>query len=158
MQWPIAPVSSIHGCDGSRQTPIRLKRPAYIGCLSPWWLCHPRRTLVPRRVHWVRTILVVARRLAPIHGWLALRAIRFAAHRGRRHGIPFNLSGFWPVNDEGLLVAVVTLMRSSESHQMVFAPSACGNTRGQACEPRPCGQALNSSSLSCARRTVWPRC
>jgi len=63
-----------------------------------------------------------------------------------------------PVNDEGLPVAVVTLMRSSESHQMVFAPSACGNTRGPACEPGPCGRALNSSSLSCVRRTAGLRC
>jgi len=43
-----------HGCDESRQTPIRIKRAA-IFCLSPWRLGRPRRTLVPQRVQWVHT-------------------------------------------------------------------------------------------------------
>ena len=32
-----------------------------------------------------------------------LRAIRFTAHRGRRHGIPFNCGGLSPVSDQGFL-------------------------------------------------------
>jgi hypothetical protein len=38
---------------------------------------------------------VVAKGPAPIQGWLLLQAIRFAAHRGRRHDIPFNLGGLY---------------------------------------------------------------
>jgi hypothetical protein len=56
----------------------------------------PFHSLVPQCVHRVRTILAVAKRPAPIQGWLVLQAIRFAALRGRRHDIPFNLGGFWP--------------------------------------------------------------
>ena len=77
---------------------------------------------------------------------------------GRRHGIPFNLGGFSPVSDEGLPVAVVTFMRSSGSHQMAFAPSACGSTLAPACGPVPCARLPDWSWLSCARRTAGLRC
>jgi hypothetical protein len=49
LQLPITPVSSNHGCDESRQTPIRIKRASIIR-RSPWRLRRPRKTLVPRRV------------------------------------------------------------------------------------------------------------
>ena len=94
---------------------------------------------------------------APIRGWLVLQAIRFTADRGRRHGILFREHGWSPVSGRGLPVAVATFTRSSGSHQMAFAPSAYGNRHGPACAPGPCARALDSSWLSCARRTVWRR-
>ena len=81
----------------------------------------------------------------------------FTAYRGRRHGIPFNLGGCSPVNNQGLPVAVETLMRSSASYRMVCAPSAYGSMRGRACAPRPCAPGWYWSCLSFARRNVWPR-
>lgn len=75
LQLPITPVSSNHGCDESRQTPIRIKRAAMIR-RSPWRLRRPRKTLVPQRVQWVHHRPVAAGSPAPIPGWLTLRAIR----------------------------------------------------------------------------------
>lgn len=75
LQWPTVPVSSTHGCDESRQTPIRIKRTA-MHCLSPWRLRRPRRTLVPQRVQCVHHRPMAAVSPAPIPGWLTLQAIR----------------------------------------------------------------------------------
>ncbi|MGF6960950.1 hypothetical protein QFZ97_006906 [Paraburkholderia youngii] len=53
---------------------------------SPWWLRHPRRTLVPQCVHGVRTSARAAGLSAPIHSWLAVRAIRlYCISEGVRH-------------------------------------------------------------------------
>jgi hypothetical protein len=61
-------------------------------CLSPWRPRRPRRTLVPQRVQWANHSFVVADVLAPIHGWLTLRAIRLYCKSvtATRHPIQFN--------------------------------------------------------------------
>jgi len=51
---------------------------------------------------------VVAKHPAPIYGWLALQAIRFLHIGDGGTGIPFNLGGCSPVNDEGLPATVAT--------------------------------------------------
>ena len=59
-------------------------------CLSPWRLRRPRRTLVPQPVQWVHHRLVAAE-VAPIPGWLTLRAIRRLPHDApfvRRRELP----------------------------------------------------------------------
>jgi hypothetical protein len=80
LQIQTTSVSSTYGCDGSRQTPIEIKRMAK-HCLSPWRLRRPRRTLVPQCVQWVHRIPVAANVPAPILFWFALQAIRFTANR-----------------------------------------------------------------------------
>jgi hypothetical protein len=54
LQSPITLVSSNHGCDESRQTPIRIKRTA-IKLPVALAARRPRRTVVPQRVQWIHT-------------------------------------------------------------------------------------------------------
>src|SRR5262245_37201503 len=108
LQLPIAPVSSMNGCDESRQTPIRIKQVA-MNCRSPWRLGRPRRTLVPQRVQWVDHIPGAADALAPILGWLALRAIRISLQIGDGDTVSNSFAlAVAPVCFAGLPVAVVT--------------------------------------------------
>lgn len=104
---PITPVSSNHGCDESRQTPIRIKRAA-MTCLSPWRLRRPRRTLVPQRVQGVLHRPVVAGFSAPIPCWLTLRAIRFHCKPVTAPGVQFRPVGLNSSPQFGLTGAVET--------------------------------------------------
>ncbi len=56
----------------------------------PWWLSHPRRTLVPRRVQEFAYSSVVANRLAPVSSWLATQATRIR-YTGAQKQCPFSL-------------------------------------------------------------------
>ena len=71
-------------------------------CLSPWWLRHPRRTLVPQCVQWVAQIcgLPTCRRqsMAGSH----CRRSALTACRGRRHDIPFKFPELEPSLPTGL--------------------------------------------------------
>ena len=108
LQPLIAPVSSLHGCDESHQTPIWIKRAA-VSCLSPWRLCRPRRTLVPQRVQWVNHRPVVAGFPAPIPCWLTLRAIRICYKSVTANRPPIQTQWLWLQSpNPGLPVAVVT--------------------------------------------------
>jgi hypothetical protein len=158
MQRPTAPVSSFAGCDGTRQTPIWIKRRAILPVPFALAAMPPRKNFGAVMRPWGSHNCVGCRvvganpQLARIPGDPLLLHIG-----GRRHGIPFNLGGCSPVNNQGLPVAVETLMRSSVSYRMVCAPSAYGNMRGRACAPRPCAPGWYWSCLSFAHRNVWPR-
>ena len=58
--------------------PIGFKRNPYRSRIAPWWLCHPRETLVPRRVRFdeleLNKVACPGCR-APTSAWLAAQAI-----------------------------------------------------------------------------------
>jgi hypothetical protein len=84
----------IHGCDESRQSPIRIKRSAVV-CFRPGGLYRPRRLLVPLRVQLMLHRIRGYRIPIPTPWWLALQAIRFVA-RATANGIPFRLMAHRP--------------------------------------------------------------
>ena len=106
-------------------------------CHSPWRPCRPRRTLVPQRVQGVDHIAVAAATLAPILDWLALRAIRVAAKRGRRHGIQFIAAGCDSSPLSWLAGRRRSFKQSIASRQMACPGSRCGSTLERACVPVP---------------------
>ena len=132
----IAPVSSTNGYDESRQTPIRIKRAA-MTCRSPWRPGRPRRTLVPQRVQWVEHIPVAADALAPIRGWLALRAIRVYCKSVTATRHPIHSRWLWLQSAFLACRSPSLVMRSSASRRMACAPSECGSMLERVCVPAP---------------------
>jgi len=81
LQRPITPVSSLHGCDESRQTPIRIKRAAMLLPIALAALPPQKNVGAAAASNGFVTAQWLPEDLAPIPGWLALRAIRSTANR-----------------------------------------------------------------------------
>ena len=92
LQLPTAPVSSNHGCDESRQTPIRIKQGPMI-CRSPWRACPPQKNVGAATRPMGSHRPVAAGCPAPILGWLALWAICFYCKSVTAPGVQFRPVG-----------------------------------------------------------------
>ena len=137
----------------SRQSPIRIKQVAVLLPL-PWRLGRPRRTLVPLRVQWtLHRLMAIAFRCQPLAG---SRCRRFFWLPGRRRTVSHSDSWLLLQTPFPGLPLPSSLMRSS-TPQRASAPSTCGNTLLPAYALTPWWRLLCLFSLSCVRKTVWPR-